>query len=409
MRRARFLLVSLSLALAACGGSSSPTCNLAGGEPLVASAWPKFRGDIANTGQSDVDLSSFASTGVFTVDWKVVTGGAVSSSPAIGPAGEIYIGSADSRVYRIDDGTVAWQALTNNTVTTGPALDSVGNVFVTSNDGNFYTFAQSNGVATRGAAAVIGVLSSPNLAALPNAGVAYVGSLSTGLFAVCPNNILRWGSQAVPVAATPALDNVGNVYVAGANNTRTLSSVNPTNGLQNWVFSATAAINSSPIVSPDSTTVYIVDNLGRVFGVNTKTGLSPGVIFDVQSLNPGAQVVASPALGADGTLYIADTRGSLWAVDVATNSLRWHAVVGGAIYSSPIVTADRTVIFGADDGAVYAIADLGDGSALRWSFVPDLEDGEGAFRSSPAVANDGSGTVYIGSNNRRVYALLPPA
>jgi outer membrane protein assembly factor BamB len=74
-------------------------------------------------------------------------------------------------------------------------------------------------------------------------------------------------------------------------------------------------------------------------------------------------------------------------------SLRWSYTTGNFV-DSPAV-AGGTVYIGSDDGKVYALdAATGD---LRWTYTTGA-----AVESSPAVA---AGTVYIGSNDDRVYAL----
>jgi large repetitive protein len=406
---------AFALLVASCGGGGSPTCSLDGGQPLATTAWPKFRADVANTGRSAVDLSAFAPTGELTVasGFPFLTGGAVISSPSLGSQSEIYIGSADSKVYRINaNGALGWPdpTLTNNTITSGPALDSAGNVFVTSNDGNLYTFDALDGDALRGNVPLTGVLASPTVAGAPNTGVVYAGSLSTGTFAVCPNNVLRWASQLVGVASTPAIDPEGNLYVVGSSSARTVVSLDGASGLPNWIFTATSPINASPIFAPPPLggadgTLYVVDGLGRLFAIDALNGTSPGVIFDARAQTVGAEVFASPALGTDGTIYVADTTGTLTAVDPRESRVKWtwRTPNGAAIYSSPLIAVvDKTVIFGADDGFVYAVQDLGTEAATRWTF----ETG-GSVRSSPALANDG--TIVIGSSDRNVYALRPPS
>jgi hypothetical protein len=74
-------------------------------------------------------------------------------------------------------------------------------------------------------------------------------------------------------------------------------------------------------------------------------------------------------------------------------SLRWSYTTGNFV-DSP-AAADGTVYIGSDDAKVYALdAATGD---LRWSYTTGA-----AVESSPAVVG---GTVYIGSNDDRVYAL----
>lgn len=413
--------IAAALVVGSCGSSGSPTCSVSGGQPLASTAWPKYRGDIHNTGRSSVDLSGFAASGELELfpGFPFTTGGAVGSSPAIGPNSEIYVGSSDFRAYRINqDGSLAWQATTNNTITSGPALDGAGNVFFTSNDGNLYTFDAEDGSQLRGTVPLIGLLSSPTVAPPPNQGIVYAGSLSTGTISVCPNNVVRWTAQVVSVASTPAIDFASNIYVAGASNGRTLISLDDTFGQTNWIFTATAPINASPIIADDGT-AFTIDTRGRLFAVNSVDGTSfAGVIFDASATDPNIQVFASPALGTPsvangiGVLYIPDTGGSLTAVqpevdgngNVVGATVKWtfRTPSGASIQSSPIVTADDTIIFGADDGVVYALQDEDTTFAVRWTYQTG-----GPVQSSPALTN--AGTIVVGSNDRKVYALVPPS
>src|SRR6185295_8347823 len=100
-------------------------------------------------------------------------------------------------------------------------------------------------------------------------------------------------------------------------------SLDDATGLTNWIFTATAPINASPVIADDGT-LYAIDSRGRLFGINPDDGVSKGgVIFDASAQTPGAQVFASPALGVPslaggtGVLYIPDTGGALTAVKPA--------------------------------------------------------------------------------------------
>lgn len=93
----------------------------------------------------------------------------------------------------------------------------------------------------------------------------------------------------------------------------------------------------------------------------------------------GARVFASPAL-ADGTLYVADHRGRVHALDPADGSVRWRldTAPGVMIQSSP-VPSGRSLYFGTDDGSVYA---LGPAPAPpRMAVVWDTTLAEQAFRA----------------------------
>ena len=73
----------------------------------------------------------------------------------------------------------------------------------------------------------------------------------------------------------------------------------------------------------------------------------------------------------------------------------WEYRTGGRILTWPAIGADGTIYLGSDDGYVYAL--LADGS-LQWRFQTD-----GKVRASPAIAEDG--TLYIASEDRYLYAL----
>jgi len=110
----------------------------------------------------------------------------------------------------------------------------------------------------------------------------------------------------------------------------------------------------------------------------------------------GGDVLSSPALGADGTVYVGSYDYTLYAF-YPGGTLKWSYQTGGAIYSSPAVGSDGTVYVGSQDYQVYAINPDG---TFKWSF----ETG-GYVDSSPAVGSDG--TVFAGSTDNQLYAINP--
>lgn len=77
--------------------------------------------------------------------------------------------------------------------------------------------------------------------------------------------------------------------------------------------------------------------------------------------------------------------------------LTWKYQTGGAIHSSPAINPDGTLYIGSDDRNVYAIRPDG---TLQWKYPT------GAYiYSSPAVDSDG--TIYVGGRDNYVYALQP--
>jgi outer membrane protein assembly factor BamB len=88
----------------------------------------------------------------------------------------------------------------------------------------------------------------------------------------------------------------------------------------------------------------------------------------------------------------------VYALDAATGAVKWTAITGGAVESSPAV-ANGVVYIGAwDDHTVYAL-DAGSGATL-WTKTTG-----GYIYPSPAVAN---GVLYIGSGDAKMYAFALP-
>lgn len=157
-----------------------------------------------------------------------------------------------------------------------------------------------------------------------------------------------------------------------------------------WTFPCGATV-SSPAIGADGT-VYIGGS--ALYAVNPATG-SQKWAFQARH-----RVQSSPALGPDGTVYFGSIDKSIYAVDGTTGAKRWEVVTGDQVESSAAVAPDGTVYIASFDGKVYALD--GQTGQTTWAVRPDAMSGL-QFSSSPAVAADG--TVYIGANNGILYAL----
>ncbi|MBN2082493.1 PQQ-binding-like beta-propeller repeat protein [bacterium] len=80
-----------------------------------------------------------------------------------------------------------------------------------------------------------------------------------------------------------------------------------------------------------------------------------------------------------------------------TNNVKWTYTTQSGVFSSPAIGTDGTVYVGSQDDKLYALNPNG---TLNWSYTTgDNVD------SSPAVGTDG--TVYVGSSDNNLYALNP--
>ena len=75
----------------------------------------------------------------------------------------------------------------------------------------------------------------------------------------------------------------------------------------------------------------------------------------------------------------------------------WQFVIGNGSLSSPAIGSDGTVYVGSLDNKLYAL--IGKNGVKRWGF----ETGDSIVYSSPAIGSDG--TVYVGSQDNKLYAI----
>ena len=152
----------------------------------------------------------------------------------------------------------------------------------------------------------------------------------------------------------------------------------------------------SPAIGADGT-IYVGSTIGdgNLYAVNSD-GTQKWVFAGVSADPFGS----APAIGTDGTIYVSSLSHSIYAVtdNGASATQKWKFATGGEVFSSPAISADgNTIYVGSDDYNLYAL-NAADGS-LKWKFTTGNSVG-----SSPAISADGK-TVYVGSTDGNIYAV----
>jgi outer membrane protein assembly factor BamB len=240
------------------------------------------------------------------------------SSAATVVDGTIYIGSADKRLYAIDDdsGRERWHFATEGIVRSTPAVAD-GRIFFGSWDHHVYAVDVNTGALKWKYDTLREIVSSP----LVVNGTVYVGSRCADLFAIdaATGNVkwryFYWSSW----VESSARSRDGILYV-GSSDLQRLFAIDATTGKEVWSFDTDGSAWSTPAVT--DTRVYI---------------------------------------GAAGVIdYFIPHHGAFFAVDRSTGHAVWHypmkAITGSDTYgvaSSPAVDKGL-VFFGGLDGTFYA-------------------------------------------------------
>jgi len=112
----------------------------------------------------------------------------------------------------------------------------------------------------------------------------------------------------------------------------------------------------------------------------------------------GGEILSSPAISSDGTVYVGSSDSKLYAF-TPQGDWDWEYGTGLAVKSSPAVSPDGKIYFGSDDVYLYALHPEG---VRYWVYKT-----EGYISSSPALGSDG--TIYVGCGDDNLWALEPDA
>lgn len=417
------------------------------------------------------------------LQWRFPTHGAVTSSP-VAADGVVYVGSGDGHVYALDlaTGEERWEATAAGAVDAAPAL-AVGRVFVGDRAGVFHALDAATGREVwrfrEGAPVPFpwGHESGDfyrSSAAIVDGKVIFGGS-DGFVYALDPTggNVVWRADLGARIPGSPAVAD-GLVVIGDA--AGVVHGLDLATGASRWTFRTAGADLVSANFGFDRRTIQASPSItgGRVFvgardgflyaldlrtgkedwhfdhevsWVNTTPAVAGGVVYDGSSDGHFVQAVeaatgrelwradteniewASPAV-AGGSVFVGDASGWMYAFDRGTGALQWRYRAGDRVMSSAVVVGDL-VVFGSDDGGVYALrtSETPTRRVVYWSDA--LAKGVGYrgaqdilayFRDSGYEALDDSGVADLmreavtgavpgGGNTIVVFALdyLPPS
>ena len=323
----------------------------------------------------------------------------INSGAAIGPNGAIYFADQDAQLYSLTDNGIGTSPTLNwgpvqptgdcaHFVTTGaPTLSNDGStLYILISDGKLHALSTSTGIENW--SAVIGT------------------GGSTGTIA-------------------PVVGPDGTIYAASSDGKLAALKDNGVSASFNWgpTTFASSFSGDSPSLSNDGTTLYIAGNTtspvaGDLFAIKAATGaakwtaliLGSGEVFNTGvGLAPdGATIYLGSGKSTSHTLYAVTDGGS-------SGSLKWSLSVGASsLKVSPAIGADGTIYVSSGDGNLYAVTDAGVSGSLRLFFggagsiLVNVSTAAGyKALSMPAIGSDG--TIYMSSDtDDNFYAYNGP-
>ncbi|HEX5223273.1 MAG TPA: PQQ-binding-like beta-propeller repeat protein [Verrucomicrobiae bacterium] len=295
-----------------------------------------------------------------------------AQDPVLGPDGAIYVmrpfaPNGEERLYAINsDGTLRWK-LNGNFVGAG-VVAADGAILVSSGYGGSFACINPDGV------------------------LRWNASLGSGIQAGAA--IADNGTMLVPVNDSSGGGAVQALTAAG--------------GL-GWRFEGGAQANNSPVIGPDGKGYCAFDN-GRVVALNTNGSLLWQ--YTMPGTNVYDRIGGTPALAADGTLFFVGEQ-FLHALD-AQGQLLWRFTGGTNKLESPLIGSDGTIYVGDLAGKLFAVEGNGAGLATgQWPMARRNARHQASqeFALSPPAAPTGV-TASLSNHTDKViitWASVPTA
>jgi len=401
----RFLILIVALALLVpatmtlsqdVGGDSPPTgSDTPPSTPSWApdaNTWPCFRGDAQHTGYSTSVAPDTA-----TILWSTSVGDVIYSSPAI-VSNRVYVGCENGLVYCFDanSGAQQWTRDLGGYVSSSPAV--VGsNLYIGASNSDLYCLDTQTGAINWNYNCAAAIEASPAVAQ----GNIYI-ACSNMVYSITSSGTLNWQhpiTDAV-ITSSPAYAN-GFVYIGGGEyyfggGTTRLYCLNASTGAEEWNYNTGGLISSSPTVVNNR--VYFASHDGYVYCLDTSGNL-------VWSHNAGSSQYFYSSPAVFGNYVVIGTYNDLILCLDATGSgssttVYWSKTKSSQMgFGGSAAIADDKVFIGDTDGDFYCL-NLTTGADI-WSYNMGGYTWYGVS-SSPAVA---SGKVIVGCAANTLYCF----
>ncbi len=297
-----------------------------------------------------------------TKKWRFGAGDSIASSPAIEEDGIIYFGTMGNKIFAVNsDGTEKWQYTTGNYIVSDPAIGQDGIIYVGSADGYLYAM-NPNGTLRWKFGTGNHIKCSPSIS---EDGVIYINSWDNYLYAIYPNGTLKWKTNVGwGMSGSASIAEDGTIYFF----TQTLDAYYPNNGTLKWRLDVGGNGGCiSPAISADGT-IYVCNHEGKCIIAVSPEGEE---IWRKQISN--LRAASSPIIDEDGTIYVGTSwidEDSYWFGNLHAFGLGELNAVAGGPYSG---NAEETIQF---EGTVF-------GGALPYTYLWNFGDGNTSDLLSP--------------------------
>lgn len=235
----------------------------------------------------------------------------------------------------------------------------------------------------------------------PVNGDIYYGTTAAGQFyCVSPEGQLKWqytGAGSMQ-STSPAVSADGNtVFII--DKTGKCCALNTADGSERWT-KALGSAGASMLINGDILIAAIQNTASSVMFLNTADGSEVAPALNIS--NKPTDISGMAVSDDRKTAYLPLMGGGLASIDLATNTLVATNIFAANNVYAPVMASNGFVVAGSKDGCVYALsADL---SKVEWTFIHGGTMKNNVFNYSHACADD-QGHVFLtsGQDQNLVY------
>lgn len=231
-------------------------------------------------------------------------------------------------------------------------------------------------------------------------GTIYVGTEEQKLYAIEADGSVKWELKLNAVPNKLALGPDGTIYaILYPNVSNVVYAIDP-NGRKKWEYARGGLEVKTDYNKPFTSPVIGANGMIYVSGSNDKKLYAIEPDGTKKWDYPTGEWPHTPAIDKDGTIYVADDKGSLYAF-TPKGALKWTYPANKYIVGAPVIAADGTVYVTTSANELHAVQP--DGSK-KWIVKGDMPPIYTYSQSAPVVGTDG--TIYTGISEM-LYAFTP--
>jgi outer membrane protein assembly factor BamB len=290
-------------------------------------------------------LYALAPTGALR--WRFDAPGDTGNAPVRAPDGTLYLGSIGVLTAVAEEGTPLWEVRLRGRIRGSPIYHA-GHIYTVARDGEVQAFdPQGREVWWYKLPTVATHLSLSPPDYEGGEAALLVGTVTGEIHKLSLDGERIWQIDLrEPLRPAPVAGPGGRIYVVTEQG-RAIAL--DRQGLQQWSTDLHATIVAPPLVDDELGRLYVPDRDGTL----TALELSDGSI--AWRYESGKDMVATPARGPDGTIYIGNDDERLLAL-TSDGRLRWEAEVSGLVRAQPTLAPDGRLFISTVGGRVYAFA-----------------------------------------------------